>query len=321
MKWLIKYSIYLTRRIILKVDFVKLNGCGNDFVFIENMDGQISLTQEQVASICDRHFGVGADGVILVDRSPKDECDAYMHYINSDGTLAQMCGNGVRCFAKYLVDNQMVDTAEKKLNVDTLSGVKPIEYMTDFDGKLTEATVDMGCPVFDPELIPTTLEANSRTSDDVRFVSEQSLSSPWGDFRFNAISMGNPHAVCFIDDFNDLPDDLFTGMPKSLATFDIDKIGSFYEKCDAFPEQANIEFAEITDDGINMRVYERGCGETLACGTGACATSVAATLSKGAPFENVIHLLGGDLSINWIDGHVFMTGPAKEAFRGTFDIA
>lgn len=304
----------------MKIDFVKLNGCGNDFVFIDNMDGRISLSKEQVASICDRHFGVGADGVILVDKSPKDGCDAYMHYINSDGTLAQMCGNGVRCFAKYLVDNHMVDTDGKTLNVDTLSGAKPIEYTTDSDGRLVEATVDMGCPIFDPESIPTTLNVNSKTPDNTGFVSNQPIPSPWGDFKFNVISMGNPHAVCFIDDFNDLPDDLFSDKPKSLATFDIDKIGSFYESNDVFPEQANIEFAEITDNGINMRVYERGCGETLACGTGACATSVAATLSKCAPYKNTIHLLGGDLSIDWKDNHVFMTGPAKEAFRGTLEI-
>lgn len=307
----------------MKYDFVKLHGLGNDFVFIDDKDSSIELSALQVASICDRHFGVGADGVILVRPSENKECAAYMHYINSDGSLAQMCGNGVRCFAKYLVDRGVVDAGADSFVADTLAGPKPITFEVNSDGKLISATVDMGEPILEPKLVPTTLEANAQSPSGTPYVLDEALESPWGDFSFTCISMGNPHAVCFIDNFEALPDEVFLDpADKTLETFDINKVGAYFEAHPAFPEKTNVEFAEVGPVNIAMRVFERGCGETLACGTGTCATSVAATLSGRSGAENDVKLLGGTLHILWdMSDHVFMTGPAEESFTGTLDLA
>lgn len=303
----------------MKLDFVKLHGLGNDFVFIEDFSQEIELSEAQVKFLCDRHFGIGADGVILVRPSPKDDCAAYMHYINSDGTLAQMCGNGVRCFAKYLVDQGYVQAAEQRLAVDTLAGSKPILFQTDEDGQLTSATVDMGCPILNPLDIPVIAPTLARSSQDIPYVGELTIPSPWGSFAFTCVSMGNPHAICFIEDFATLPDELFTTpTSRCLQTFDVQRIGAFYESCELFPEKTNVEFAVVNSLGIDMRVYERGCGETLACGTGACATSIAASLAGRSGRKNDVNLRGGTLRIVWDEnGHVMMTGAACEVFRGS----
>lgn len=307
----------------MNYDFVKLNGLGNDFVFIDDKDASIELSAEEVASICDRHFGVGADGVILVRPSKRGECAAYMHYINSDGSLAQMCGNGVRCFAKYLVDRSVVDPSAGSFVADTLAGPKPITFLVNSEGKLVSATVDMGEPILEPKLVPTTIEANAQSPSNTPYVLDEALESPWGDFSFTCISMGNPHAVCFIDNFDALPDEVFLDpSDKCLDTFDINKVGAYFETHPAFPEKTNVEFAEVGPVNIHMRVFERGCGETLACGTGTCATSVAACLSGRSGAENDVKLLGGTLHILWgDDGHVLMTGPAEESFTGNISIA
>lgn len=306
----------------MELEFVKLNGLGNDFVFVDNLSDDIELNTDQVRFICDRHFGIGADGVILVSPSPRSECCAYMHYINSDGTLAQMCGNGVRCFAKYLVDRGFVDKAESSFVADTLAGPKPIRFEVDENGFMIVATVNMGKPIFDPLLIPVEAPAHGTAPHGEHFVQDIPIDSPWGPMRFTVLSMGNPHAVCFIDDVNQMPDELFVPeAPKSLDSFDINSIGAFYESNPIFSEKTNVEFAIVENDGIRMRVFERGCGETLACGTGACATSVAATLTQRAGYSNVIRLRGGDLSIEWThDGEVMMTGPARESFQGKITV-
>lgn len=303
----------------MELDFVKLNGAGNDFVFVDDLSRDVEITPEQVAWLCDRHFGIGADGVVLVRPSERPECAAYMHYINSDGTLAQMCGNGVRCFAKFLVDRGYVQASDGSFVADTLAGPKPISFTVDDEGMLTTATVDMGRPVFEPKLVPVAAEATGETEDGASLVKELAVDSPWGAFAFTCISMGNPHAVCFIEDFSALPDDLFADPSrKCLATLDLEKVGAFYESHEIFPEKANIEFACIESDGISMRVFERGCGETLACGTGACATGVAAALTGRAGASNDVRLRGGVLHIEWAeDGRVMMTGPAAESFQGT----
>ncbi len=303
----------------MELQFTKLHGLGNDFIFIDNLDGSIKLSTQQVRLLCDRHFGIGADGVILVEKSPREECAAYMHYINSDGTLAQMCGNGVRCFGKWLVDNDVVKGSDKEFVADTLAGPRPIKFETDSNGKLKLATVDMGEPILDPNLVPINAKANDKSSQGIDFVGNYPIDSPWGAFNFTAVSMGNPHAVCFFDRFDGVSDELFADSnEKSLRTLRVDLIGSFYESNPIFPEKSNIEFAVVTPEGISMRVYERGCAETYACGTGACATSVAASLTHRAERENTIHLLGGDLRINWAeDNHVYMTGPAEESFCGS----
>ncbi len=306
----------------MKLDFAKLQGCGNDFVFVDDFSRERELTAEQVTSLCDRHFGIGADGVILVRASDDPKCAAYMHYINSDGTLSEMCGNGVRCFAKYLVDRGFVPASDGHLTADTLAGPKPISFDTNADDKLTYATVDMGQPVLDPDAIPVASAVDATSPQGIPFVKDLTIASPWGDFSFTCVSMGNPHAVCFVDDWEDLPDNAFcNASDKSMGTFDVESVGAFFESHEAFPAKANIEFAEVGNDSISMRVFERGCGETLACGTGACATSVAASLTDRTGRKNDVELRGGTLRISWEDnGHVMMTGPAEESFHGTVEI-
>lgn len=305
----------------MRLEFAKLNGLGNDFVFVDDLSNEIDLTEDQVKYLCDRHFGIGADGVILVRPPHDDRSLAYMHYINADGTLAQMCGNGVRCFAKYLVDRGFANIDAGTLTAGTMAGDRAIAFTVDEQALLETATVDMGAPILDPTLVPTALDANAE-AQEAPCVIEAPLSSPWGEFAFTCVSMGNPHAVCFIDDWDVLPDALFAdGASKSLATLRIDEVGAFFESHPAFPEKTNVEFAEVTPDGLAMRVYERGCGETLACGTGTCATFVAAALTGRAKGESVVHLLGGDLKIAW-DGKstVLMTGPAEESFSGVIEL-
>lgn len=305
----------------MKLDFVKLHGLGNDFVFVDDFDEQISLTPEQVAHMCDRHFGVGADGVVLVRPSKRPECAGYMHYINSDGTLAEMCGNGIRCFTKFLVDNGRLNDESNAYVADTLRGPLPISYEVDEQGLMTCATVDMDEPILDPALVPVDLPANGRTNADVPFVKEETVPSPWGDFAFTCVSMGNPHAVCFLDDVPSLPSEWFVASEKSLATFDLDRIGAFFESNPVFPAKSNIEFIVADGDGLHMRVFERGCGETLACGTGACASLVAAVLTGRSGRTNTVHLRGGDLEITWADdNHVKMTGPAAQSFTGSIEL-
>ena len=306
----------------MELDFVKLHGLGNDFIFVDDFSRDIELTKEQVALLCNRHFGIGADGVILVRPSERSECAAYMHYINSDGTLAQMCGNGVRCFAKYLVDRGFVQASDGQFVADTLAGPKPISFEVDENEKMTRATVDMGHPILEPAEVPVAAPANAESAQGVAFAKDVAIDSPWGPFAFTCVSMGNPHAICFIDDFNTVNDELFTDASnKCLETLDLNKIGAFYESHEMFPEKTNVEFAQVRSGAIAMRVFERGCGETLACGTGACATNVAAALTSRAGRENDIVLRGGTLHIVWDDdNHVMMTGPAVEAFQGTVEI-
>ena len=301
--------------------FTKMQGLGNDYIYINAFEERVEDPAALAKKISDRHFGIGADGVILVRPSERPECAAYMHYINSDGTLAQMCGNGVRCFAKFLVDRGYVQASDGSFIADTLAGPKPISFTVDEQDKMTQATVDMGHPILDPQEVPVNAQANATSPLGTPYAKDVAIESPWGPFSFTCVSMGNPHAITFIEDFDVLPDDLFTGAPKELATLDLEKIGAFYESNPIFPEKANIEFAHISEKGIEMRVYERGCGETLACGTGACATCVAAALTERAGRENDLILRGGVLHILWTeDDHVMMTGPATEAFEGTVSL-
>ncbi len=292
----------------MQIPFKKIHGAGNDFVVIDDLDNKIEFTAEQVARICDRHMGVGADGIILVRPPKRTGADAYMHYINSDGSLAQMCGNGVRCFAKFIVDNSILKLDKSnntcKLVADTLAGLRPLVCELGKDGKLASCTVDMGQPIFPAREIPTTLAQNSDG-----FVVDAKIGTPYGNFEFNCVSMGNPHAITFLN---------ITAA--ELASMDIDRPGAYLERYDAFPEKCNIEFAVIDSEGIHMRVFERGCGETLACGTGACATAVMASVTKRADRESKVILRGGTLHIRWAENnHVFMTGPAQLAYSGMLD--
>lgn len=302
----------------MQLSFEKLQGLGNDFVFIDDMDHRLELTTEQVIWLCDRHFGIGADGVVLVRPSDRPECSGYMHYINADGTLAEMCGNGIRCFTKFLIDHGYVNAADAHYIADTLRGPLQITFKLDNEGNFDVATVDMDEPILDAPSIPTTLPMSASPTEGISCVYEQPVESPWGTFTFTCVSMGNPHAVCFLDTFEACPDEWFTSTEHSLETFDLNKIGAYFESHEVFPAKANIEFIHVDDKGLHMRVFERGCGETLACGTGACASLVAAVLTGRSSRSNTIHLRGGDLHISWnADNHVMMTGAARTSFTGT----
>lgn len=320
--------------------FWKLHGLGNDFIFFDAMKDPFEISTQDVIALCDRYTGIGADGIIVVKPSARPECDGYMHYINADGTLAQMCGNGVRCFAKFLVDHGYVNPGSGVLVADTLAGPKPIRFSVDSNHKLSEATVDMGAAILEPSLIPTTLQPHAISASGEAYVREALLDSPWGPFAFTCVSMGNPHAVCFLDEatMQALPADCFTNRSacargeetkaetktdhkRSLSNLDVDHIGAFFESHVVFPEKTNVEFAIVRDrNTIEMHVFERGCGETHACGTGACATQVAAYLLGKTDSEADLHLRGGVLHIALKHNSVFMTGPACERFSGTVDI-
>ncbi|MGI6105685.1 MAG: diaminopimelate epimerase [Raoultibacter sp.] len=301
--------------------FFKLHGTGNDFIFFDDLFHNIDFTKDQIQWLCDRHFGIGADGIILVRPTKKPDCVAFMHYINADGSLAEMCGNGVRCFAKYLMDRGLVPDDQDVFCVDTLAGTKMIALVRDDDDRVVAATVDMGLPQLAPSSIPTTLEARAQTSEGTLFVGNEPLESPWGSFTFNCVSIGNPHAICFLDNLEQLPNELFTSPEKTLASLNLNLIGSYFCNNEVFPEQANIEFAIIGEERIDMRVYERGVGETLACGTGACATAYAAYLIGRGNLETDVNVPGGTLHIKINKKkHTIMTGPATEVFSGIIDI-
>jgi len=277
--------------------FTKMHGCGNDFIVVDDRELEWDLDEAAVQVLCDRHFGIGADGMILVRPATDPAADFYMHYINSDGSLAEMCGNGIRVFAKYLFDRGLVVGSD--LVVQTLGGLKPIEIVPGVDGSFALARVDMGEPVLEAALIPTTLPGDP--------VVGASLTTGSGTVSVTCVSMGNPHAIIWVDDVETAP---------------VESLGAEVEVHPAFPRHTNVEFAQLFGAShIRLRVWERGVGETLACGTGACATLVAAVLADRSGRSAIIDLPGGELRIEWPEGgHVFMTGPAEQVFEGVFPI-
>jgi len=295
------------------VQFRKMQGAGNDFIFFDDLSTNMEISSDEVFALCDRHFGIGADGVILVRPSNREDCVAYMHYINSDGSLSQMCGNGIRCFAKYLVDNHLVLPDEDTFGVETLAGPRYITVTRRPDGTMETACVDMGEPSFLPASLPTTLPVTREDAELGPLVADAPLMLLDRELAFTCVSMGNPHAVTFID------------VPP--AEFDVPRIGAAGEVSPAFPERTNVEFAQVVstdpeDARISLRVFERGCGETLACGTGCCATAVAAAATGRTPRKVTISVPGGTILVDWReDGHVFMTGPAETVFDGRVEVA
>lgn len=282
--------------------FTKMHGCGNDFVVIDDRALEWDLDEDAVRMLCDRHFGIGADGIILVRPATVPGADFLMYYINSDGSLAEMCGNGVRVFAKYLVDRGLVTGDE--FTVQTLGGLKAMTITRDEGGRMLAARVNMGEPVLEPALIPTTLAGECADGA----VMDCPIDTELGEVRVTCVSMGNPHAIIWVDDVDTAP---------------VHILGPLVENHPAFPRRTNVEFAQAfpREDRVRLRVWERGCGETLACGTGACATAVAAILSCRSGRTCTIELPGGDLVIGWSpDGDVFMTGPAEEVFEGVWSI-
>lgn len=282
------------------LEFTKMHGLGNDFVMVEDLDETLDLAPEAIAWFCHRNFGIGADGLILVRPSSVPDADFFMLYYNADGTTAEMCGNGVRCFAKFLVDRALVDKSADSVRVQTLGGIKPITFSRDGAGLLATATVDMGEPILEPARIPVDLPGEHAIGHHI--------ATEAGEFVFTAVSMGNPHAIIWVDDVDSAP---------------VRSVGPLIETDPLFPAKTNVEFAQpVGRTHIHLRVWERGVGETLACGTGACATLVAGVLAGHTDREATIELPGGELIVRWDEnGHVYMTGPAVEVFSGTVSIA
>ena len=279
--------------------FTKMHGTGNDFVVIDcfGADG-VSIADEaasRAVELCNRNFGIGGDGVILVMRGK--ETAFQMRMYNPDGSEAEMCGNGIRCFAKFVVDRDMTG-GELTVPVETGAGLLVVNGIKGADGKVASVRVDMGEPVLIPSRIPTTLGADpGPIVDEPLTVGDRTL-------RFTLVSMGNPHAVTFVSSVRDFP---------------VHEIGPLVEKHPVFPRRTNTEFIEVLNDHeVNFRVWERGAAETLACGTGACASAVACALNHHTGRHVLVHLPGGDLDIEWseADNHVYMTGPAVEVFEG-----
>ena len=274
--------------------FTKMQGCGNDYVYINCFEEKVSDPSALSVKISDRHFGIGSDGLVLI--CPSKTADCRMRMFNPDGSESEMCGNAVRCVAKYVYDRDIVH--KKNISVETLAGIKYIDVQTDENDKAVMLTVDMGAPVLAPAEIPV-VSGSEPVTDLV-------LSAFGKSFVFTCVSMGNPHAVTFID----IP----------VKDFDVEKFGKVFETDEHFPKKANIEFVEVIDGThLKMRVWERGTGETLACGTGTCATVAAACLNKICPHKKIeVELSGGKLIIEWkeTDGHIYMTGPAQFSFDG-----
>jgi diaminopimelate epimerase len=285
------------------IEFTKMHGCGNDYVYIDCIKQTVPDETQAAIRLSDRHFGIGGDGVILIKKGTKADFEMVMY--NSDGSRGAMCGNGIRCVAKFVYDKGYTD--KTSFTIESMGAVKIID-VTVKDGKVTHAKVDMGAPILDAGLIPV-------ESDSERVIKKK-VKVDYTNFEMTCVSMGNPHAVMFIN----LPQDRF-----DLKAFDLDNYGKQFESNTAvFPDRVNAEFARVLDrKNIEMRVYERGAGETLACGTGACATAVAAILGGYTDNDVTLHLLGGDLQISWSGNEqdsVFMTGPATTVFEGTVDL-
>ena len=270
------------------IKFTKMQGLGNDYVYIDAIHQNIENRTYLAQFVSNRNFGVCSDGLILVEKS--DIADFKMTMFNSDGSQAEMCGNGIRCVAKFVYDKGLTD--KTNLKIETLAGIK-ILLLNVKDGKVETVRVDMGEPILEPTKIPV-----MATTNHVKIEAYDKK------IDFTCVSMGNPHAVTIVDD---------------VKNFDVKKYGKDIEVNKIFPQKANIEFAEIVDrNTIKMRVWERGTGETLACGTGSCATAVACALNGVTDRNVVIELLGGNLEIEWNenDNHVYMTGPAVTVFEG-----
>ena len=273
------------------IKFTKMHGLGNDYVYMDAIHQKIENITTLAKFVSNRHFGIGSDGLILICKS--EIADFKMRMFNSDGSEAEMCGNGIRCVGKFVYDKGL--TNKTTVKIETLAGIKTLILNTK-DGKVETARVDMGEPILEAEKIPVI--STEKTVKNLELEAENKK------FKFTCVSMGNPHAITIVE---------------NTKEFDVEKYGKVLEIDNAFPKKANIEFAQIVDrQNISMRVWERGAGETLACGTGACATAVACNLNGLTDRKVNIELLGGTLNIEWneTDNHVYMTGPAVTVFDG-----
>lgn len=271
--------------------FTKMHGIGNDYVYVNCFEESVKNPAEVSKFVSDRHFGIGSDGLILI--SPSATADFRMNIYNADGSQAEMCGNGIRCVAKYVYDYGLTDKTE--ISVETLAGIKYLRLQVE-NGKVSSVEVNMGAPILEPKEIPVAVEESPVVNVPVEVKGKI--------YHMTCVSMGNPHAIIFMNNVKDL---------------DIEAIGPYFENHTVFPKRTNTEFVEVLDrNTVNMRVWERGSDETLACGTGACATTVACILNDKTENEVTVHLLGGDLKIRWDReaNQVYMTGPATVVFDG-----
>ena len=271
--------------------FTKMQGLGNDYVYVNCLKEKVESPSEMARRVSDRHFGVGSDGLILI--CPSECADFEMKMYNADGSRGEMCGNGIRCVGKYAYDYGLTDQTE--ISVETLGGIKHLSLTVE-EGKVALVKVDMGSPIFVPEQIPVKVEGDHAVNVPI--------SVDGDEYRMTCVSMGNPHAVVYLDD---------------IQNMEIEKIGPKFEHHPWFPNRVNTEFARVLDrETVEMRVWERGSGETLACGTGACAVAVASMVNGLTEDCVTVQLLGGNLKIEWDreKNVVYMTGPATVVFDG-----
>lgn len=282
----------------MTLKFTKMHGISNDYIYISTFDQDVKDPEALSIRLSDRRTGIGGDGIILV--CPSDKADAKMRIFNADGSEAKMCGNGIRCVGKFVYDKGLVPPDKTVITIDTLSGVKTLDLTVE-NGRVKTAKADMGAAVLEPADIPAVYEGGSMINAPLNVDGKV-----WS---VTAVSMGNPHCVTFVDDVDSL---------------ELEKIGPAFENHPAFPDRVNTEFVKVIDDRtLQMRVWERGSGETWACGTGACATAVAAVengfCKKGE--DITVHLRGGDLVIRYTDDTVYMTGPAETVFEGEVTVS
>ena len=275
--------------------FTKMHGCGNDYVYVNLFEEKVEDPNAVSIKVSDRHFGIGSDGLITI--GPSDKADFRMRMYNADGSEGEMCGNGIRCVAKYVYDHKLTDKTE--IYVETGAGIK---YLTLFveNGKVAQVRVDMGEPILEPAQIPVVADGDK--------VIDAPIEVGGKTWKMTCVSMGNPHAVVFVDD---------------TEKFELEKYGPLFENHERFPKRTNTEFVQlISRTEANMRVWERGSAETWACGTGTCATVMACILNGKTEDKVLVHLRGGDLTIEYdhATNHVFMTGPATEVFNGEIEL-
>lgn len=283
----------------MKIEFTKMQGCGNDYVYIDG--GRFSIPMEQKSEIVrwlsNRNFGIGSDGVIFINPVVDGSADFEMEMWNADGTRSEMCGNGIRCVGKYVYDKGLTD--KERVAVVSAGQIKYLDYTIE-DGKVVRVKVNMGQPVLKAADVPV-VSGNEQVIDEEIIVEDKA-------YHMTCVSMGNPHAVVFMD---------------HVADLDIEAVGPHFENHARFPRRTNTEFVRVIDrQTVEMRVWERGTGETLACGTGACATAVASILNGHTDNQVTVKLLGGDLLIEWDreDNLVYMTGPAVIVFEGVIEV-
>lgn len=285
----------------MKLKFTKMHGCGNDYVYVNGFSQHIDADNkpELVRRLSDRHFGIGGDGVIFINPGKKAAFEMEMY--NADGTRAQMCGNGIRCVAKYVYDYGLTD--KTSITVESFGAVKYLDLTLGTDGTVSTVRVNMGAPILTASEVPV-LSDNEQVVDEEITVNGQT-------YRMTCVSMGNPHAVVFVDDIDD------------MKKFEIEKIGTYFENHERFPERINTEFVKVIDKNtVQMRVWERGTGETLACGTGCCATTAACVLNGRTDTKVNVKVLGGEILCEWDreENLVYMTGAAATVFEGSVEV-